>query len=68
MPQFTHLHVHTQYSILDGAASIPSLINRAKEFGMTAVSISDQGNKFGVKEFYDTANAAGLKPILGCEV
>ena len=68
MPQFTHLHVHTQYSILDGAASIPSLINRAKEFGMTAVAITDHGNMFGVKEFYDTANAAGIKPILGCEV
>ena len=68
MPQFTHLHVHTQYSILDGAASIPSLIKRAKEFGMTAVAITDHGNMFGVKEFYDTANAAGIKPILGCEV
>lgn len=68
MPQFTHLHVHTQYSILDGAASIPSLMKRAKEFGMTAVAITDHGNMFGVKEFYDAANAAGLKPILGCEV
>ena len=68
MPQFTHLHVHTQYSILDGAASIPSLIKKAKEFGMTAVAITDHGNMFGVKEFYDTANSAGIKPILGCEV
>jgi len=68
MSQFTHLHVHTQYSILDGAASIPSLMKRAKEFGMTAVAITDHGNMFGVKEFYDAANAAGLKPILGCEV
>ncbi len=67
MPQFTHLHVHTQYSILDGAASIPSLIKRAKEFGMTAVAITDHGNMFGVKEFFDTARAAGIKPILGCE-
>ena len=64
MPQFTHLHVHTQYSILDGAASIPSLINRAKEFGMTAVAITDHGNMFGVKEFYDKANAAGIEHIL----
>lgn len=67
MPQFTHLHVHTQYSILDGAASIPSLMRRAKEFGMSAVAITDHGNMFGVKEFYDTANDAGIKPILGCE-
>ena len=65
MPQFTHLHVHTQYSILDGAASIPSLMKRAKEFGMTAVAITDHGNMFGVKEFYDAANAAGLKPFVG---
>lgn len=68
MPHFAHLHVHTQYSILDGAASIPSLIRRAKEFGMPAIAITDHGNMFGVKEFYDTANDAGIKPILGCEV
>ncbi len=68
MPQFVHLHVHTQYSILDGAASIPSLVKRAVEFGMPAIAITDHGNMFGVKEFYDTAKAAGIKPILGCEV
>ena len=68
MPEFTHLHVHTQYSILDGAASISSIINRASEFGMKAVAITDHGNMFGVKEFYNKANAAGIKPILGCEV
>lgn len=67
MPQFVHLHVHTQYSILDGAASIPSLIKRAGEYGMGAVAITDHGNMYGVKEFYDTATKAGIKPILGCE-
>ena len=67
MPQFVHLHVHTQYSILDGAASIPSLIKRAGEYGMEAVAITDHGNMYGVKEFYDAATKAGIKPILGCE-
>ena len=67
MPQFVHLHVHTQYSILDGAASIPSLIKRAGEYGMEAVAITDHGNMYGAKEFYDTATKAGIKPILGCE-
>ena len=68
MPEFTHLHVHTQYSILDGAASISSIIGKAVDFGMKAVAITDHGNMFGVKEFYNKANAAGIKPILGCEV
>ena len=68
MPQFVHLHVHTQYSILDGAASIQSLVDRAVELGMPAVAITDHGNMFGAKEFYDKARKAGIKPILGCEV
>ena len=67
MAQFVHLHVHTQYSILDGAASISSLISRAKEFGMGAVAITDHGNMYGVKEFYDKMTKEGLKPIIGCE-
>ncbi|WP_300744566.1 DNA polymerase III subunit alpha [uncultured Rikenella sp.] len=68
MSEFTHLHVHTQYSILDGAASIKKLLARAKELGMGALAITDHGNMFGVKEFHGAAKAAGIKPILGCEV
>ena len=67
MAQFVHLHVHTQYSILDGAASIPSLISRAQQYGMEAVAITDHGNMYGVKEFYNAATKAKLKPIIGCE-
>lgn len=65
---FTHLHVHTQYSILDGAAAIKKLVARAAELGQTAIAITDHGNMFGVKEFHGAANKAGIKPILGCEV
>jgi DNA polymerase III subunit alpha len=65
---FTHLHVHTQYSILDGAADIPGLLDKAKADGMVALAITDHGSMFGVKEFYDTARKNGIKPILGCEV
>ncbi|MDR0907819.1 MAG: DNA polymerase III subunit alpha [Rikenellaceae bacterium] len=68
MPQFVHLHVHTQYSILDGASDIRKLIRRAKELGMPAVAITDHGNMYGAKEFHDVATAEGVKPILGCEV
>ena len=68
MGQFTHLHVHTQYSILDGAAAIRPLLKRAKELGMTALAITDHGNMYGVKEFHDAAEKEGIKPILGCEV
>ena len=52
--EFTHLHVHTQYSILDGAAAISPLVKKAKELGMTALAINDHGNMFGVLEFYNT--------------
>ena len=68
MSKFTHLHVHTQYSILDGAAAIKKLLARAKELGMGALAITDHGNMFGVKEFHGAAKAAGIKPNLGCEV
>ncbi len=67
MPNFTHLHVHTQYSILDGASNIPKLIAKTKEFGMNALAITDHGNMFGVKEFYDEALKQKIKPILGIE-
>jgi len=65
---FTHLHVHTQYSILDGAAPIKSLINKAKRDNMSALAITDHGNMFGAKEFHNEAGKQGIKPILGCEV
>ena len=68
MTAFTHLHVHTQYSILDGAAAIKKLLARTKELGMNALAITDHGNMFGVKEFHHAAQAAGIKPVLGCEV
>ena len=65
--QFTHFHVHSQYSILDGAASIPGLIAKAKADGQTALALTDHGNMFGIKLFYDTCRQKGIKPILGCE-
>lgn len=68
MSSFTHLHVHTQYSILDGASGIRPLIKRARDLGMEALAITDHGNMFGVKEFHDAATAASLKPIIGCEI
>ncbi len=64
---FCHLHVHTQYSILDGAASIPELLKKAIDDGMHAVAITDHGNMFGAKEFHNEATRRGIKPILGCE-
>jgi len=68
MPEFTHLHLHTQYSILDGASAIPKLMEKVKKSGMTSVAITDHGNMFGVKLFHKIAKKNGIKPILGCEV
>ncbi len=68
MSQFVHLHVHTQYSILDGASDIKDIIGRAKELGQPALAITDHGNMFGVKLFHEVANKEGIKPILGSEV
>ena len=68
MGNFTHLHVHTQYSILDGAASIKGLMKKANEFGMNALAITDHGNMFGVLDFFETAQKEGIKPLLGCEI
>lgn len=65
--KFVHLHVHTQYSLLDGAASISSLVKKAKADGMPAVAITDHGNMYGVKEFFNVCKKEGVKPILGCE-
>ncbi len=65
---FTHLHVHTEYSLLDGASRIPDLIEQTKALGMDSIAITDHGNMFGAIEFYKEAAAKGIKPILGCEV
>ncbi|MBW1752812.1 MAG: DNA polymerase III subunit alpha, partial [Deltaproteobacteria bacterium] len=67
MPDFVHLHVHTEYSLLDGALRIDPLLKRARDFGMEAVAITDHGTMFGVLEFYQKAHRAGIKPIIGCE-
>ena len=68
MAGFAHLHVHTQYSILDGASNIPLLIDKVKSLGMEAIAITDHGNMFGVKEFHNNATKKGIKPIIGCEI
>ena len=65
---FAHLHVHTEYSLLDGACRIDSMMERVKELGQTAVAITDHGVMYGCIDFYKTAKAAGVKPIIGCEV
>ncbi len=65
---FCHLHVHTEYSLLDGASRIGELIGRVKELGMEAVAITDHGNMYGVIDFYKEARKQGIKPIIGCEV
>ena len=66
--RFVHLHVHTHFSLLDGATRIDDLVRRVKEMGMPAVAITDHGNLFGVIEFHEAAARVGVKPILGCEV
>lgn len=66
--KFTHLHVHTEYSLLDGSAKIGELVKRAKELGMDSLAITDHGAMFGVMDFYKTCKAEGVKPIIGCEV
>ena len=66
--KFCHLHLHTEYSLLDGSGKIPKIIERAKELGMDSIAITDHGVMYGCVEFYKQAKAAGIKPILGCEV
>jgi len=69
MPQkFAHLHVHTEYSLLDGMCRIPQVIARTKELGMDSLAITDHGAMYGVIDFYVAAKEAGIKPIIGCEV
>ena len=64
---FVHLHVHTMYSLLDGAIRLDALFDRAKEFDMHSVAITDHGTMFNTVEFYQKALKAGIKPIIGCE-
>jgi DNA polymerase-3 subunit alpha len=68
MPEFTHLHVHTQYSILDGASDINKLFAKVKELGMSSIAITDHGSMYGVIEFYNYAKKHGIKPVIGCEM
>ena len=67
MPEFCHVHCHTQYSLLDGAARIKTLVGRAAELEMSALAITDHGNLYGVPEFYNTCRDKGVRPIIGCE-
>ena len=65
---FTHLHVHTEYSLLDGSNKIKEYVARVKELGMTSAAITDHGAMYGCIDFYRAARDAGIKPIIGCEV
>ena len=66
--EFTHLHVHTEYSLLDGSNKIKEYVARVKELGMDSAAITDHGVMYGVIDFYRAARAEGINPILGCEV
>src|SRR5258708_30904209 len=68
MSEFVHLHLHTDYSLLDGACGGAGVIKRVKDVGETAVAMTDQGNIYGTVEFVDEATKAGIKPIVGCEL
>jgi DNA polymerase-3 subunit alpha len=68
IPDFVHLHVHSQYSLLDGAIRIDNLLQRALDFGMNALALTDHGTMFGGVEFFQKATKAGIKPIIGCEM
>src|SRR5579885_569602 len=68
MSQFVHLHLHTDYSMLDGACDVEKLCHRVKDFGMPAVAMTDHGNIFGAVHFVNAAHKAGVKPIIGCEL
>ena len=68
MGEFVHLHLHTEYSLLDGATRISSIADKALALGQDAVAITDHGVMYGAVEFYQSLKAKGLKPIIGCEV
>ena len=65
---FAHLHVHTEFSLLDGANRIKPLIARTKELGMNSIAITDHGSMYGTIDFYKAAKAEGINPVIGCEV
>ncbi|MEL6842091.1 MAG: PHP domain-containing protein, partial [Bacteroidota bacterium] len=67
MPEFVHLHNHTEYSLLDGAAKINDMVSKAADCGMSHIAITDHGNMFGVPKFVLKAKSKGVKPIVGCE-
>src|SRR5690349_4736718 len=68
MPEFVHLHLHTDYSLLDGACDVDKLVSRVSSIGQKAVAMTDHGNIFGAVSFYSAAKANGVKPIIGCEL
>lgn len=68
MAGFTHLHVHTEYSLLDGSGKIPEMVRKAKELGFDSLAITDHGVMYGVIDFYKAARSEGIKPVIGCEV
>ena len=65
---FTHLHTHTEFSLLDGACRIKQLVKRAKSLNMQSLAITDHGNMYGAVDFYKACKEEGIKPIIGCEV
>ena len=68
MTDFVHLHVHTEYSLLDGACRIKDLVRAVKDKGQSAIAITDHGVMYGAVDFYKAMKAEGIKPIIGCEV
>ena len=68
MESFVHLHVHSEYSLLDGACRIKDLVAKVKALGQTACAVTDHGNMFAAVEFYNECKSKGIKPIIGCEV
>ena len=68
MPEFTHLHLHTEYSLLDGACDVTKLVDRVAALGQKSVAMTDHGNIYGAVHFFNAAKEKGIKPILGCEL
>src|ERR1700704_4009854 len=68
MADFVHLHHHSEYSLLDGLSKLKDMVSQAKELGMKSLAITDHGNMYGTVYFYQVAKAAGIKPIIGCEI
>jgi len=68
MNEFVHLHVHTEFSLLDGANRIQKIAEKVKELGMKSIAITDHGTMYSVVDLYKALKAAGVKPIIGCEV